>query len=86
MELGCGGISQIVDGRDDSECISGGRYCMSSFGGGKQRSIGEKQDQTRLEGRVEGVGYWQPALQHGLMFKNMSSGIRQLGFGSWLYH
>lgn len=43
MELGCGGISQIADGRDDRDCIPGERYCVSSFGGRKQRSIGEKQ-------------------------------------------
>lgn len=51
MELGCGGISQIADGGDDRDCIPGERYCMRSFGGGKQKSIGEKQDPGQAGGR-----------------------------------
>lgn len=76
MELGCGGISQIADGRDDRDYIPDGRYCMGSFGGGKQRNIGEKQDKARVEGMAVGVGDWQPPLHHGLMFKSMSYGVR----------
>ena len=72
---------------DDRDSIPGAKYCMSSLGGGKYRSVGEKQDL----GQAGGKGGWggglaaNPAI-NGLMFKTLSSGIRVLGFESWLCH
>lgn len=86
MALRCGGVLRLQMAEDDRDGIAGRKYCMSSLGGGKDRSIGEKQDLGWLEGRVHGVGGWQPTLQYGLMFKTVSSGVRLPGFESWLYH
>lgn len=57
---------------------------MSSFGGGTQKYWGETgPDQVGgLEGRMDGLGYWQPALQRGLVFNNVTSGVTQPGFRS----
>lgn len=81
-----GGISQIADGRNDRGCIPGRRYCMSSFGGGKQRSIWEKQDLGQAGGKGRWDGGWQLILQYGLILKSVSSGDRPPGFESWVYH
>lgn len=64
MEVGCGGISRVADGRDDRDCIPGGRYCISSFRGGKQRSIWEKQDlgQAGVKGGWDGELAANPAV------------------------
>ena len=79
------GIFHIADGRDDRNCIPGERYCVSSFGGGQRRNTGKKQEPGQAGGRAGGVGDRQPALQHGLVFPSVSSGVRLPGFGSWLY-
>lgn len=45
------GIFHIADGRDDRDCIPGERYCVISFGGGKQRNAGKKQDLGQAGGK-----------------------------------
>lgn len=48
----CVGVLRLQMAEDDRDSIPGGKYCMSSWEGGKDNgSIGEKQDLSKVGGK-----------------------------------